>query len=72
MCITLMLHVSAIQGHIQATLMRGVLLPCALPEYLPFIMSLMFSSYIFFCSAAISVYHWCALACTHKRELLLF
>jgi hypothetical protein len=28
--------------------MRGVLLHCALPEYLPFNMSLMFSSYIFF------------------------
>jgi hypothetical protein len=27
------MHVSAIQGHLQATLMRGVLLHCALPEY---------------------------------------
>jgi hypothetical protein len=40
-----MLHVSAIQGHLQT---RGVLLHCTLPEYLLFIMSLLFSSYILF------------------------
>jgi hypothetical protein len=43
-----MLHVSAIQGHLQATLMRGVLLHSALPKYLHFIMSSLFSSYIIF------------------------
>jgi hypothetical protein len=48
MCIILMLHVSAIQGHLQATLTRGALLHRALLEYLLFIMSLLFSSYILF------------------------
>jgi hypothetical protein len=66
MCIILMLYVSAIQGRLQAALMRGVLLHCALPEYLPFIMSLMFSSSYLFCSAAISLFRWCAPDCTIK------
>jgi hypothetical protein len=39
-----MLHVSAIQGHLQATLMLGVLLHCALLEYLLFSMSVLVSS----------------------------